>query len=70
MTVPFERTHAVRRARCLLEALADSKRTPRVPRGVRKEAAALLRHFPSDADLRWTADALPYLWASPDARER
>ena len=66
--MPYERTETVRRARRLLEQLADEKLTPRVPRSVREEAITLLRHYPDDMELYRTADACPSLWAKPGER--
>jgi hypothetical protein len=51
MTVPEERTRAMLKARDFLTALTRQSETPRVPRGVREEAKAILRHFPTTADI-------------------
>jgi uncharacterized membrane protein len=53
MTLPDERRHAIEGARNFLRAVAyDPKSTPRVPRQVRRDAFALLRHYPTDLDMR------------------
>jgi hypothetical protein len=51
MTIPFERTQAIIRARELLTSLTRKSETPRVPKAIREEAKAILRHFPTLADV-------------------
>lgn len=51
MTLPDERTRSVRNARNFLRSLLDPKKTPRVPKAIRREAYWCLRHFPSDFDI-------------------
>lgn len=51
MTIPIERSRAIRQTREFLRALLDPKRTPRVPSKIRQEAYWCLRHFPSDLDI-------------------
>lgn len=51
MTLPFERTNAVLNTRRFLVSLLDRKKTPRVPREIRKQAYYLLKHFPNEHDL-------------------
>lgn len=51
MTLPNERTRAVRNARNFLRSLLDPKKTPRIPKAVRRQAYWCLRHFPSDFDM-------------------
>ena len=48
MTIPRERKNAVLRTREFLLALCDSKKTPRVPSDIRKQARSLLKHYPSE----------------------
>lgn len=55
MTLPFERSNAVKNARKFLLRLLDSKKTPRVPKIIRREAYWVLRHFPSDFDMEQAA---------------
>jgi hypothetical protein len=59
MTLPFERTNALKRARSFLIKLLDPKETPRVPLEIRKEARALLKHYPWDLDLKKLAKKCP-----------
>ena len=61
MTMPFERTQAVLRARAFLRKLQDAQRTPKVPRAIRQEALALLRHYPDEDDIARIAQ-LATLW--------
>lgn len=51
MTLPFERTRSLIETRNFLLSLLDSKKTPKVPRSIRKNASSLLRHFPTLLDI-------------------
>lgn len=62
MTIPSERTRAVRLAGELLVALSDPKQTPGVPKQIRDRARRLLRHYPSQFDLDESARAAPNIW--------
>jgi hypothetical protein len=57
MTLPIERTYAVRNTEQFLLDLCNSKKTPRVPAGVREQARRLLRHYPTKYDLVYMADS-------------
>lgn len=48
MTIPSERYSAVNRTRQFLVDLMDPKKTPRVPRDVRRQAYSCLKHYPGD----------------------
>ena len=52
MSLPSERSNAIRSVREFLRALLDPKKTPRVPRHIRLEAYYRLKHYPSDLDIR------------------
>lgn len=56
MTIPIERTRAVLNTRDFLRDLLDPKKTPRVPKEVRRRAGSLLRHYPLDYDLKITVE--------------
>lgn len=59
MSLRYEQYAALRASRALLGRLLDPKATPRVPRAVRLEARACLRHFPPLDDKGqpyWSAD--------------
>ena len=45
--MPDERIMAIDRAHQFLVELVDPKRTPKVPKAIRKEALSILRHHPS-----------------------
>lgn len=62
MTIPRERSNSIRRAREFLRSLLDPKKTPRVPRAIRREAYWALRHFPADWEINQSAEALPEIW--------
>ena len=55
MTTPDERLHSLVYARDFLYSLLDAKKTPRVPRSIRREAAARLRHYPEG----WAIQQIP-----------
>ena len=52
MTLPDERYRAVMQTARFLQALSHSSELKRVPLAVRKEARALLRHYPSEYDMK------------------
>lgn len=58
MTLPRERFNAIRRARTLIGALCDPKRTPGVPAPIRVEARACLKHYPTEFDLTEAVEGL------------
>ena len=58
MTLPDERYRAVKHAAEFLSRLAGGE-YPRVPRAVREEARALLRHYPSQWDMNRAAHSCP-----------
>jgi hypothetical protein len=58
MTLPDERYRAVKYAAEFLQRLAGGD-IPRVPRAVRGEAAAILRHYPGVWDLKRLEAACP-----------
>ena len=49
---PMQQVSAVVATRDFLLRLIDTKETPRIPREVRREARALLRHYPIASELR------------------
>jgi hypothetical protein len=51
MTLPNERTRAIRNARVFLRSLLDPKQTSRVPKEIRRQAYWCLRHFPTEFDM-------------------
>ena len=59
MTVPSERTRALVRDKGFLAAMMDPKQTPRTPRWMRGQAKAILRHYPSLAEIDMAHKALP-----------
>lgn len=46
-------------AKQFCEDLLDTKKTPRVPRDIRRRALGVLRHFPDDYYLSMLAEARP-----------
>ena len=59
MTLPDERYRAIMFAKSLCEDLLDSKKTPRVPKDIRRRALGVLRHFPEEYYLSMLADSRP-----------
>jgi hypothetical protein len=63
MTLPDERYRAVMWAERFLQELAtDRKKYPRIPNAVRKEAFSILRHFPSEWDMKNASDLAPVVF--------
>lgn len=56
MTLPPERTRSVIQTEKFLLNLTDPKVTPGLPKVIRQEARALLRHYPTPFDLKLVAD--------------
>ena len=61
VTLPDERYRAVKAAQQFLARLAGGE-YPRVPKAVRAEARAILRHYPLDWDLSCAAEAAPHIF--------
>lgn len=59
MTLPDERYRSIHQAEQLLKDLCDRSKTPRVPKAVRARASAVLRHYPSQWDLKRLEQAAP-----------
>jgi hypothetical protein len=59
MTLPDERLRSLKRAREFLFSLLDPSRTPKVPKIIRKEASAVLKHFPYSYQLDQLAELDP-----------
>lgn len=62
MTLPDERYRSVMQTRKFLIKLAGGE-YPRTPKGVRAEAAALLRHYPSEWEMDRAAEEIPDVFA-------
>ena len=60
MTLPDERYRAVKNTREFLMRVALGE-FPRVPKAVRAEASALLRHYPGDYDLKEIENYAPHV---------
>ena len=59
MTLPDERYRAVVQTRRFLFDLCNPQHTPRVPKLVRETARAMLRHYPSEYEMRQAAEGAP-----------
>lgn len=52
MTLPDERYRAVIQTRRFLLDLCNPQHTPRIPKLIRQHAAAMLRHYPNEWEMR------------------
>jgi hypothetical protein len=59
MTLPDERYRALKWAESFMQDLLDPAKTPRVPRSVRAQARAVLRHYPGSYYIDELARARP-----------
>ena len=59
MTLPCERYLAIKRTENFLKDLMDPKKTPRVPKEIRKQAYYCLRHYPRRYDIDLLATKCP-----------
>lgn len=69
MTLPDERSRAVKYAREFLRDLLNPKATPRIPLEIRRRARAVLKHFPADYEIAKSAEKNPNIWAKLDKEE-
>jgi len=60
MTLPDERYRAVVQHQ---KILAEILITPRVPKAIKEQARAYLRHYPNEYDMRKTAQTSPDIFA-------
>lgn len=58
MTLPNERYRAVIQARQFLLDLLDPKKTPRVPKEIRKRAYCNLKHYPAKYEMDMVAEEM------------
>lgn len=59
MTLPDERYRALRCGLEFLFDLCDPKKTPRVPKEIRRRASSILKHYPGKYHFEMIAEALP-----------
>jgi hypothetical protein len=57
MTLPIERTNAVLNAEKFLLKLCIPSLSPRVPKAIREEARRLLRHYPTQYNMRYIEES-------------
>ena len=65
MTLPHERYNAIKRTENFLKDLMDPKKTPRVPKEIRKQAYYCLRHYPGGYNLDVIATMCPTVLETP-----
>ncbi len=64
MTLPDERYRSVMWAKRFIEGIAyDRKKYPRISKAVRGEAHSILRHFPSEWDMKRVSMDSPDIFA-------
>lgn len=63
MTIPYERFRAVNQTRQFLFDLLDPKKTPRVPKDIRRQALWCLRHYPHQYEMDRATQLAPELFA-------
>lgn len=68
MTTPEERTRSILLTQDFLRGLAYHRTG--VPAHVRRQAEALLRHYPDAEDMRIAHSACPFWFGSPEESER
>ena len=66
MTLPCERYNAIKRTEEFLKDLMDPKKTPRVPKRIRREAYYCLRHYPGGYNLDLLATKCPEIIETPN----
>jgi hypothetical protein len=59
MTLPDERYRALKCGREFLYDLIDPKKTPRVPKDIRRQALWVLRHYPDNYHFEMIAEKMP-----------
>ena len=62
MTIPRERYNSLIKTKQFLLDLLDPKKTPRVPKAVRRQAYWCLRHFPFENHLEQLPKKIPELF--------
>tara|TARA_X000000950_G_scaffold37100_1_gene39610 strand:- start:2027 stop:2236 length:210 start_codon:yes stop_codon:yes gene_type:complete len=67
MTMPNERRWAINNTRQFLVDLIDPKKTPRVPKEIRKEASRCLKHYPGDYYIEEAAKQAPKIFGEWDS---
>ncbi len=67
MTTPYERTRALVETRKFLEQLSSGRLASASLTHLQYVADSLLRHYPDETNVRFTAQVLPLLWAEPVA---
>lgn len=66
MTLPNERMRSIAYTRQLLRDLLDPRKTPRIPKSVRNQAASCLRHFPWHSHMEEVATDMPDIFELED----
>lgn len=59
MSLPYEKTNSISDTREFLRALLDPKKTPKVPKTIRKWASSCLRHYPHGYEMEKVSKKCP-----------
>jgi len=71
MTMPDERFRAVQYAREFMRDLLDPKKTPKVPKAIRRRALSVLRHYPMECEMELAAEGhKDIFWTKKQFREQ
>lgn len=62
MTLPVERFNSIEYTREFLRSLLDPKLTPKVPRYIREQASAMLRHYPWHLHMEDVCKVAPHIF--------
>jgi hypothetical protein len=62
MTIPIERSYALENTREFLKELLDPKKTPRIPKSIRRKAYWCLKHFPTELTIKEAQKKCPELF--------
>lgn len=65
MTMPSEKLNSLINARRFLLFLLDPKKSPRVPKSVRREAYHALKHYPAEYEIEKLEKLAPELFKDP-----
>lgn len=68
MTMPDERRNSIKYTRDFLRDLLDPKKTPRIPKEIRKRAGSCLRHYPGDYHMEQAREAAPDVFGEWDSQ--
>jgi hypothetical protein len=69
MTLNYERHRAVVSTEQFLLDLCNPQKTPRIPKDIRRQAASLLKHYPSKFNMEQAAEQCPKIFGTDWRKE-